>query len=150
MTFDSIPEDKEPSFPCACSGNIKERDNKWECDSCDWWWNIDDCNLISDLINAPSMNDEHEKITQMNENRRVGRFEISRKLIEDRPDIVRSIMGRCIVIRCETIYYTDAIEYTALSPDFNEVPEGRTIPRYVIEVSENGGATHIEFKYIDR
>jgi hypothetical protein len=59
-------------------------------------------------------------------------------------------MGRCIVIRCETIYYTDAIEYTALSPDFNEVPEGRTIPRYVIEVSENGGATHIEFKYIDR
>jgi hypothetical protein len=147
MAFDGIPEDREPSFPCACGGNIKESNGEWECDSCDWKWDHDDCGQVSDPINAHKMNDEHRKITQTNENRRVGRFEISRKLIEDRPDIIRTIMGRCIVIRCETIYYTDAIEYTALSPDFDEVPEGRTIPRYVIEVS--GDETHIEFRRID-
>jgi hypothetical protein len=131
MAFDDIPEDKEPSFPCACGGNIKKRNGKWECDSCDWKQGSDDCDQVSDLIDAPIMisawssgdanysirsgvdvlkctaldssqmtvhlkpsdnaeelsaaptNDEHGKITQKNENRRVGRFEISRKLIED-------------------------------------------------------------------
>ncbi len=35
MSFDDIPEDKEPSFPCACGGEIKLKNNgKWECDDC--------------------------------------------------------------------------------------------------------------------
>jgi hypothetical protein len=53
MAFDDIPEDKELSFRCTCGGNIKERDGKWECDSCDWKW--DDCGQVSDFINAPIM-----------------------------------------------------------------------------------------------
>jgi hypothetical protein len=48
------------------------------------------------------------------------------------------------------MYYTDAIEYTALSPDFDEVTLGRTIPRYVIEASDNLDVNHIEFRRIDR
>jgi hypothetical protein len=50
MAFDDIPEDKELSFPCTCGGNIKERDGRWECDSCDW--KCDDCGQVSDLINT--------------------------------------------------------------------------------------------------
>jgi hypothetical protein len=50
MAFDDIPEDKELSFPCTCSGNIKERDGRWECDSCDW--KCDDCGQVSDMINT--------------------------------------------------------------------------------------------------
>jgi hypothetical protein len=55
MTFDSIPEDRELSFPCACGGNIKEHNGEWECDSCDWKWDYDDCGRVSDLIDAPVM-----------------------------------------------------------------------------------------------
>jgi hypothetical protein len=46
------------------------------------------------------------------------------------------------------MYQTDAIEYTAISPDFDEVPTGVTAPRYSVEISGNGD--HIEFKRIDR
>lgn len=36
MSFDSIPEDKEPSYPCDCDGEIKRNliSGSWECDSC--------------------------------------------------------------------------------------------------------------------
>lgn len=32
---ESIPEDREQSFPCECGGNIKKHGQRWECDSCD-------------------------------------------------------------------------------------------------------------------
>lgn len=36
MSFDSIPEDREQSFPCECGGNIKKnKEGLWECDTCD-------------------------------------------------------------------------------------------------------------------
>jgi Zn-finger protein len=36
MSFDSIPEDRQESFPCTCGGNIvKNKDGHWECDTCD-------------------------------------------------------------------------------------------------------------------
>lgn len=50
MTFDAIPEDKEPSFPCLkltrikdripitnmmCAGDIVKRDGIWQCNMCD-------------------------------------------------------------------------------------------------------------------
>lgn len=33
---ESIPEDKEQSFPCECGGNIKLIDGVWQCDTCDY------------------------------------------------------------------------------------------------------------------
>jgi predicted RNA-binding Zn-ribbon protein involved in translation (DUF1610 family) len=38
-SFDSIPEDREESFLCACGGNITRDANdstKYSCDSCNW------------------------------------------------------------------------------------------------------------------
>lgn len=36
MAFDDIPEDREPSFPCDCGGNVTLQPNghTWECDEC--------------------------------------------------------------------------------------------------------------------
>lgn len=43
MSFDSIPEDKEESFPCDCGGNLTKDKNtsedimqSWECDNCNF------------------------------------------------------------------------------------------------------------------
>ena len=41
MSFDSIPEDREPAYPCDCGGTITLTDYNdtgtvWECDSCDF------------------------------------------------------------------------------------------------------------------
>ena len=34
--FDDIPEDREPSFPCTCGGDIKENEfGEWVCTLCD-------------------------------------------------------------------------------------------------------------------
>jgi len=37
-SFDSIPEDREESFPCPqCNdGNVVLRDDEYECDKCDF------------------------------------------------------------------------------------------------------------------
>ena len=38
MSFDDIPEGKEPSYECDCGGNITfdYESGKWVCDSCDF------------------------------------------------------------------------------------------------------------------
>lgn len=38
MSFDDIPEDYEPSYPCKCGGSVKQNivSGAWECDSCDF------------------------------------------------------------------------------------------------------------------
>jgi len=37
MSFDSIPEDKEESYPCPeCGGSVTKQNNYWECDSCEF------------------------------------------------------------------------------------------------------------------
>lgn len=38
MSFDSIPEDRQESFPCTCGGNIVKSQmwhGHWECDTCE-------------------------------------------------------------------------------------------------------------------
>lgn len=66
--------------------------------------------------------------------RRIGTFEIDSRLVQTHAPIFMQIMGRCIVIRCEHMYEKAAFAYTALSPDFDEVPEGYRGPVYVWEI----------------
>lgn len=79
----------------------------------------------------------------MNDNR-IGRFSISRQMIERDPATVRAVMGRCIIVRCEMLYAFDHLEYMAISPDFYEVEEGSVIPEYAVLISDMG--KRIEFK----
>ena len=61
---------------------------------------------------------------------RMGVFHISLELLEQNPEAVMKIMGRCVVIRAENLYYRNCIEYYAMSPDFEELGEGECAPEY--------------------
>lgn len=76
--------------------------------------------------------------------KRIGRFAMSRQLVERDPDTARAVMGRCIVVRCEMMYAPSTLEYMALSPDFDEVPQGMIVPEYDVIISDGG--KRIEFK----
>lgn len=76
--------------------------------------------------------------------RRIGRFAMSRQLVEHDPETARAVMGRVIVVRCEMRYHSDTLEYVALSPDFAEVPQNMIAPEYDVLISDGG--KRIEFK----
>ena len=76
--------------------------------------------------------------------KRIGRFAMSRQLVERDPETARAVMGRCIVVRCEMMYEHDTLEYIAISPDFDEVPYGEIAPEYSVAISDGG--KRIEFK----
>ena len=63
---------------------------------------------------------------------RYGRFVISRHFIEDNPELVKRIMGDCIIVRAECNFATDYIEYVALSHWFDPVESGTIPPEYQI------------------
>jgi len=67
-------------------------------------------------------------------NMRRGLFKISTDLIESEPDVVRKIMGKCIIIRAEHLYGERVVTYAAISPEFDEVPRGEIAPEYLIEI----------------
>lgn len=64
------------------------------------------------------------------ENRRLGKFTINSVMIERNPEIVRAVMGRCIIVRCEMLFEIDALEYVAISPFFDVVDRGTLSPEY--------------------
>mgnify|MGYP001583051401 CR=1 FL=1 len=76
--------------------------------------------------------------------KRIGRFAMCRQLVERDPETARAVMGRCIVVRCEMMYEHDTFEYLAISPDFDEVPQGMIAPEYDVIISDGGKC--IEFK----
>lgn len=62
--------------------------------------------------------------------RRIGRFTISVDFINDLPQVVRKVMGACIVLRADFNFYSKGITYDALCEDFDELALGNEIPRY--------------------
>ena len=62
--------------------------------------------------------------------RRVGKFRLSRMMIVASPEDAMAIMGKVIVVKAETLYYNDEIEYTAMSPLFDENPDNCEPPEY--------------------
>ena len=64
--------------------------------------------------------------------RRLGRFEIDCRLIDENPGLVMDIMGKCIPVRAEMHFIGPYIEYMAISEYFSEVPEVCIVPMYKI------------------
>lgn len=62
--------------------------------------------------------------------RRLGRFEIDVRFIDEFNTAVKRIMGKCIIVRAEMRYDTGRVEYVAISDHFDEVELGQTIPSY--------------------
>jgi hypothetical protein len=78
-------------------------------------------------------------------NHQVGRFEISRDLINKSPDIVLAFMSSVLVVEATAHFYPDTIEYIGYSHYFEPVPEGSVCPLYTwaLEMTENGDVVNI-------
>ena len=61
---------------------------------------------------------------------KLGSFEIGMDLIEEMPDLVRRIMGECIIMRAEYIYERKCVVYTAMHDAFEEREQGSPAPAY--------------------
>lgn len=66
--------------------------------------------------------------------RRTGTFYLSWTMLELWPDLVRGLLARCVVLRCEYHLDSNALQYTAWSEEFAEVPELERAPEYGISL----------------
>ena len=78
---------------------------------------------------------------------RKGRFRINKDTLRD-PEIINALLGlRAVIVRAEFLYLTEQFEYTALSPDFDKVPDGQESPwYYVIADDDDDGIVNIRFE----
>jgi hypothetical protein len=53
------------------------------------------------------------------------------------PDIVRKVMGECVILRCEYMLTTATLEYEAWCPDFDALSECAATPTYDVVYSED-------------
>jgi len=67
--------------------------------------------------------------------RRLGKFSIARKFIDDSPQLVQEIMSQCIILEAKYSPVHDTIEYLAICDQFQEVLEGHIPMVYIIKVS---------------
>lgn len=63
--------------------------------------------------------------------RRIGRFSVSRELINLDPGVVARALGRVVVIRADSPDER-TVNYTALGEVFDEVSDHAVIPEYVV------------------
>lgn len=68
--------------------------------------------------------------------KRMGRFAISHDSIKSGVDGLLEIFGKVIVLRAESIYHTQAIEYIAISPLFDVVEPELDPPSYKFIVTD--------------
>lgn len=68
---------------------------------------------------------------------RKGRFMITWAAIQTMPARILEIMARVIVIRAEYMGIMHAIEYHALSPEFDITKEGDPLPLYQFELTKS-------------
>ena len=76
--------------------------------------------------------------------RRRGAFSIPTQMIAGEPEVVKKIMGRCLIIRAEVMGIKDVIEYQAVCDDFDEVKEGELMPEYRWLVDSETGDVRCE------
>ncbi len=73
--------------------------------------------------------------------RRIGRFALAEKLVSIQPEWAMTILAECVVVRCEFRYDTMIFDYVAISPHFEEVPEGCLPPLYVAQMESINSGT---------
>ena len=66
--------------------------------------------------------------------RKLGRFSITRDMIDTSPDMVAGAMSGMLVVRAELQYHSDAIAYIAMSDFFDFVPLHGQVPEYEANV----------------
>lgn len=67
-----------------------------------------------------------------------GRFSVDFNDVNENADALLSLMGTVIIVRADANLQTDALDYLAISPEFDEVEEGQEVPHYSVELGEDG------------
>ena len=62
--------------------------------------------------------------------KRLGKFRITREMIEEYPKHVQQIQGMCVIYRAEYLMHRDEVEYVATSDHFDMLPRGYEAPMY--------------------
>ncbi len=85
---------------------------------------------------------------------RRGRFSLTREAIWSSDyDLLKVVFGDIIVVRAEFLFAEDKLEYTAMSPKFDEIQEGGQIPEYVCHVNTStvdGGQKCYEVRWVKK
>lgn len=66
--------------------------------------------------------------------RRYGKFEIPYDWMINHPKIIFEIMSKCMIIKAEYLFYSNAIEYEAASNDFEKISLGEKMLKYGINI----------------
>lgn len=72
-------------------------------------------------------------------NKNLGRFRIDSRFIHEQPERVAEVFKimKCVPVRAEMIYYSNEIEYMAISELFPELEYGKMIPDYTLKIIQN-------------
>lgn len=71
---------------------------------------------------------------------RIGRFKISQAIVRKDPDSVAAVFSkmRCVPVRIDVRFLDDAMEYTAISPEFDAIATADEIPWYRVSSCGDG------------
>ena len=75
---------------------------------------------------------------------RKGTFSVTRRLIEENPNVVMRMMGNVLIVKAEAQYMNDTIEYHAYSPWFDKCHPAVCAPEYTVE--SNG----VDFMFLQK
>ncbi len=67
--------------------------------------------------------------------RRIGKFRISRAIINDHPGDALAVLSECIVLRADVDWHSNSVEYVALSDKFEHVPSYLEPPFYEAQIT---------------
>ena len=84
----------------------------------------------------------------MSVSRRIGKFYVSRSIVDESPEMVMPVMARCVIVECQLHYIGNRFEYFAVSPDFDEVPLGMITPEYSVLIEMIDDLPVVTFKRI--
>lgn len=85
--------------------------------------------------------------------RRLGRFRVAWSLLDSTPpELMAGAFERTIIVRAESMYQYEAIDYVAYHPEFELLADGDQIPLYECLVYTNGpnGGIRFEWRKTDR
>jgi hypothetical protein len=82
-------------------------------------------------------NTQAEVLHSNNLNRRLGRFHVSRELLNQQPEKLKPIFANVIVVEAQMRWVSDSVEYLAMSDRFERVPYGQMAPFYDIQFHED-------------
>jgi hypothetical protein len=65
-----------------------------------------------------------------------GRFSITRMILLQQPEVLLAVMSHMLIVRAESMFDSDKIEYIAYSNLFDTISESEPTPSYTIIIAE--------------